>query len=158
MSALRNGPRLGLAALVTACTPASFNAAAGEPALVVRYEHVRTCTGFLGREGQFFVYRVLGIDNSGAAPFTLQPSLLRFPPGTSGGSAPVLAVPEFSDVEVAPASRQETTEIYLLERGAPGPPPRGRVLLAYDEPGVRMDPEATEPRYAGPRGCDDLNT
>jgi hypothetical protein len=157
MSALRNGLLLGLS-LVAACTPASFNAAAGDPVLVVRYEHFRTCTGFLGREGQFFVYRILGIDNSGAAPFTLQPSLLRFPTGAGGGSAPVLVVPEFSHVEVAPASRQETTELYLLERGASGPPPRGRVLLAYDEPGVRMAPEAAEPRYADSRGCDDLNT
>lgn len=93
MSALRYGLQLSLSALVTACTPASFNATAGDPAVVVRYEHVRTCTGFLGREGQFFVYRILGIDNSGETPFTLQPSLLRFPAGAGGGSAPVLVVP-----------------------------------------------------------------
>jgi hypothetical protein len=158
MRAFRTGLQGGLIVFCASCAPAGVHAPAGD-AVVVQYEHLRTCTGFLGGEGQFFVYRIVGIENAGEVPFTLQPSRLRFADGADDSAAPALMVPEFSDVEVAPASREETAELYLLQRDAPGQPPQGRMLLRYDEPGVGMVVVGeTEPQYADARGCDDLNT
>lgn len=141
-------------ALLVSCAPAAPDAPAAERGVSVRYEHVLTCTRFMGREGQFFVYRIAEVENGGAEPFTLQPALLRLP----GNAAPALAVPELSDLEVAPGAREETEEVYLLERRAEGPPPRGRQPLAYGFPGVRLERGTTTPAYDEGSACDAYNT
>jgi hypothetical protein len=145
---------VALLAFLASCASAPGEGADPEPPVRIHYEHVLTCTRFMGREGQFFVYRIVRVDNGGAAPFTLQPALLRFP----GGAAPVLAVPEFSELEVAPGAREGSAERYLLERRAAGRPPRGALPLGYGEPGVGMVRGSMEPDYDQPRACDEYNT
>jgi hypothetical protein len=143
-----------LLALLASCAPAPAGGADPEPPVRVHYEHVLTCTRFMGREGQYFVYRIVRVDNGGAAAFTLLPALLRFP----GGAAPVLAVPEFSELEVAPGAGEGSSERYLLERSAEGRPPRGALPLGYGEPGVGMVRGSMAPAYDEGRACDEYNT
>lgn len=148
-------PAAVLAALAcAACQTAGSGADAARESIDVHYRHVRTCTDFLGNPGQFFAYEVTRIDNGTAAPFDFAPGRLRF----SDGAAPVLVVPEFSDLRAEPASREESTEVYLLHRGSPGPPPRGAVPLAYDAAEVRMVRGAGEPEYDEASGCADFST
>jgi hypothetical protein len=149
---------LALAVLFTGCGPTAVNEDAAEPTVVIRYQHFRTCSGFLGQEGQFFAYRIVDVENHAPTPFTLRPSLFRFSGGDPSGSAPVLSVPEFSDLEVAPETRAASTESFLVQRGEPEAPPRSPLLLEYAEPGVRMVHDGTEPGYEGVRGCDEFNT
>jgi hypothetical protein len=149
---------LALAILFAACGPTAIHQDTAEAAVVIRYEHFRTCSGFLGQEGQFFAYRIVEVENQAPTPFTVRPSLFRFSGGDLPGSAPVLSVPEFSDLEVAPGAREASTEVFLVQRGETGPPPRGPLLLEYAAPGVRMVHDGTEPGYEGVRGCDEFNT
>jgi hypothetical protein len=141
-----------------ACGPAVHNPAADSATVVIRYQHVRTCTGFLGREGQFFVYRILAVENGGPTPFTVRPSRFRFADGEAAGAAPLLTVPEFGDLEVEPHTRSPSTEIYLVQRGGTEPPPPGTQRLRYAALGVRMDHQDAPVEYVGVRGCDEFNT
>jgi hypothetical protein len=141
---------------VPAGSPDSAAAPASAATAVVRYEHLRTCPRFMGREGQFFVYRITGVENRGAEPFTFEAAQLRF---GEGGTAPALSVPEFSELEaVAGGATAGADELYLLERAAPGAPPRGPVPLAYGAGGVEMARGGVGPVYDQGPGCDELNT
>lgn len=137
--------------------PDSPAAASDASAVVVRYEHLRTCVRFMGREGQFFVYRVTSVENRGGAPFELEPANFRV--GGEAGGAPALRVPEFSNLgPVEPGATASEEELYLLERTDVGLPPRGPVPLGYAAPGVEMARGAAAPAYDEATGCDELNT
>ena len=126
--------------------------------VTVRYEHTMTCSNFLGHEGQYFVYRIVGIRNGGTTPFTLEIPRLRFPSGEAAGAAPAFAVPEFSDQEVPVGETQPSVEVFMLQRTASGPPPRGPVPLQYDTPDVEMIRGSAEPAYDTGDGCAGYNT
>ncbi|HEX5723815.1 MAG TPA: hypothetical protein VFX98_00025, partial [Longimicrobiaceae bacterium] len=127
---------------------------ATDSTVVVRYEHTGTCARFLGREGQYFAYRITSVRNNGTTPFTLQPARFRF-----DGVAPAFMVPEFSELEVAPGAGQDAEEIFLVQRTGTGPPPRGPVPLGYDTAGVVMARGAADPEYDEEgTGCDGFNT
>ena len=140
-------------------SPDSAAAPGSAATAVVRYEHLRTCPRFMGRAGQFFVYRITGIENRGAEPFAFEAAQLRFAEGSGAGAAPALSVPEFSELEaVAGGASASAEELYLLERAAPGAPPRGPVPLAYGAGGVEMARGGVGPVYDQGPGCDELNT
>lgn len=144
--------RIGAATLLALGCAVPATKAAQAP-VQVRYAHQRTCAAFMGRAGHFFVYRILSVTNSGAAPFTLDPAQLRIL-----GAAPAFSVPETSDLEVAPGATEPSTEIFLLEHAGSGAPPRGPVALGYAAAGVDMMRDTTNPSYDTAAGCDDLNT
>ena len=136
--------------------PDSAEATAPAATVVVRYEHLLTCPRFMGRNGQFFVYRITGIENRGPELFAFEAAGLRF---ADDGAAPAFMVPEFSDVEAtAGGATAGADELYLLERAAPGAPPRGPVALAYDAGGVEMARGGLGPVYDQGAGCDEMNT
>jgi hypothetical protein len=143
-----------LAVLLVGCAPPRHAVAGADPAVTVRYEHLRTCTRFMGQDGRYLVYRVVAVDNGGSAAFTLQPSLLRFP----DGSAPALAVPEFSDREAAPGERTAYDESYLLRMAGDAPTPRGAVPLAYADPAVALVRAGAGPAQDEPDACDAYTT
>lgn len=143
-----------LAIMLVSCAPANRVPAEADAAVTVRYEHVRTCPRFMGHDGRYLVYRVVEVDNGSSAPFTLQPSLLRFP----DGSAPALAVPEFSDTETAAGGRTSPDETYLLRMAADDPPPRGAVPLGYADPAVALVRGTAEPAHDEPDACDRFAT
>ncbi|HEU0012884.1 MAG TPA: hypothetical protein VFQ45_04335 [Longimicrobium sp.] len=132
---------------------------AAQPAAVVvtiRYEHVMTCRRFLGREGQFFVYRFVTAENRGDTAVVLDPMHVRI--GGPAGDIPSFQVPERGVGEIPPHEIVEAEEQVLLQRGGSGRPPRRPVPPGYAIAGVEMVREGAEPAYDEGSGCDGFNT
>lgn len=151
------------AAPTDAGAPAADTASkADQPAeaasVVIRYEHFRTCTRFMGRAGQFFAVRMIDIENRGTIPFEFQSERLRIADAGGTLAAPAFMVPELTNLEGVPTGATQPADLlFLLERAGQGPPPRGPVQLGYDEPGVRMVVGGA-PAYDEGSGCDEFNT
>ncbi len=138
-------------ALLTACTRSQ--PAETETRVSIHYERIASCNSFMGNEGRYFVYRVVGIKNDDSSDFQFEPSRLRFIDANDVLRAPLLVVPEFSDLHVAAGAELSSEEIYLLQDGSEN----STATLTYDAPNTVMEAKPhTQP--ASQSTCDEYNT
>jgi hypothetical protein len=106
----------------------------------IQFDYLGSCTRLLGNEGRYVVFQINRIENDTAETFRFEPQRVRFTDANTRSQIPLLIVPEFSEIEVAPRGEQPAQEPYLLQYADAKAPELAHMALVYEGSGVLMIP------------------
>src|SRR5687768_6658993 len=101
--------------LVAACAKEEvppIGAAVADAPVQIHFDYLGSCTRLLGNEGRYVVFQINRIENDTAETFRFEPQRVRFTDANAQSQIPLLIVPEFSEIEVAPRNEQPAQEPY----------------------------------------------
>jgi hypothetical protein len=128
--------------LLAACAKeeAPIGTAVADAPIQIHFDYLGSCTRLLSNEGKYVAFQINRIENESAEPFRFEPQRVRFTDANAHSQIPLLIVPEFSEIEVAPRSEQPAQEPYLLQYGDAKAPELAHTGLVYQSSGVLMVP------------------